>query len=344
MARRSGTTLIEVLVAIFVMGIGLIALLTLFPIGVLRFVQAIHDNKSAQSGANAHAISIAQNVRNDPLVVTVPSDPDSNGAPIPDVFKNPYPNKAGQPSGMLNADDYAESYAIFVDPVGYYSVPALTSAQDWVGGVPGMLRRRPVSFVANNLDIHKNFTLWDDISFDRSSTISAAPGSPQRVANAIFRDSRFSWGYLLRRPQTVDRSVVDCSVVVFDERPLSLSGTMTLAEYIYPKTYFDTTRNAITIDYTNSVPPPIRPGNWILDATVIAQTVTTATQHAYYYRVVAVNDISTTMVQYEVQNPLRGFNNLPAGYPTDATYGYQGTAIIIDGVAEVFEKGPTRAP
>ena len=174
---------------------------------------------------------------------------------------------------------------------------------------------------------------------------------------AIFRDNRFSWGYLLRRPQTSDRSVVDCSIVVFDERPLSLSGTMSLSEYVYSQTsYFDLTRNSIIIDYSSptAVPPPIRPGNWILDASIANQTfngTTYGTQHAYFYRVVAVTDLSPTLVQYEVQNPLRGFNNwpvAPVAYPvggaTTFGTGYQGTAIVIDGVAEVFEKGAGRTP
>ena len=57
MTRRSGVTLVEVLVAIFIMGIGLLALLTLFPIGMLRMAQAIRDDRSSQSANNAHELS-----------------------------------------------------------------------------------------------------------------------------------------------------------------------------------------------------------------------------------------------------------------------------------------------
>ena len=49
MKRRTGTTLIEVVVAIFIMGIGLLALLTLFPIGILTMAQAIQDERTAQA-------------------------------------------------------------------------------------------------------------------------------------------------------------------------------------------------------------------------------------------------------------------------------------------------------
>jgi len=68
MTGRSGTTLIEVLVAIFVMGIGLIALLVLFPLGALRMAQAIQDEYCARAAANADAVATLQRIRTDPLV------------------------------------------------------------------------------------------------------------------------------------------------------------------------------------------------------------------------------------------------------------------------------------
>lgn len=55
----TGTTLLEVLAAIFVMGIGLLALLTLFPLGALEMAQAINDDRTAAIAANARAFSDA---------------------------------------------------------------------------------------------------------------------------------------------------------------------------------------------------------------------------------------------------------------------------------------------
>jgi hypothetical protein len=59
MTRRSGITLIEVLVAIFVMGIGCIALLVLFPLGALTMAQGIRDDRSAQATVQASAFADA---------------------------------------------------------------------------------------------------------------------------------------------------------------------------------------------------------------------------------------------------------------------------------------------
>lgn len=55
--RRSGVTLTEVLIAIFVMGIGLMAILSLFPLGASQMAQAIKDQRAAEAAANASALA-----------------------------------------------------------------------------------------------------------------------------------------------------------------------------------------------------------------------------------------------------------------------------------------------
>lgn len=51
--QRPGVTLTEVLVALFVMAIGMIALLTLFPLGMMQINQAIKDERTTQAANNA---------------------------------------------------------------------------------------------------------------------------------------------------------------------------------------------------------------------------------------------------------------------------------------------------
>src|SRR6516225_10384823 len=54
--RRRGVTLTEVLVAIFVCGLGLMALMTLFPLGAMNMAQAIKDDRCGHAAANATAV------------------------------------------------------------------------------------------------------------------------------------------------------------------------------------------------------------------------------------------------------------------------------------------------
>ena len=53
------TTLIEVLVAIFVSGVGLLALLTLFPLGALELARAVQDERTAAIAEDARELSDA---------------------------------------------------------------------------------------------------------------------------------------------------------------------------------------------------------------------------------------------------------------------------------------------
>jgi hypothetical protein len=53
MTRRPGLSLVEVLVALFIMGLGTIAILTLFPLGALQMGQALKDDRTAQAAGQA---------------------------------------------------------------------------------------------------------------------------------------------------------------------------------------------------------------------------------------------------------------------------------------------------
>lgn len=86
---RPGVTLLEVLVAIFVVAIGLLALLTLFPLGALRMGQALKDDRTTQAALNADSILrtqwrglVVQPLRDDTL--TDPAVRDTLGRTHPD--------------------------------------------------------------------------------------------------------------------------------------------------------------------------------------------------------------------------------------------------------------------
>lgn len=51
--KRRGTSLMEVLIAIFVLALGLVSLLTLFPIGFVQMAKAVQDERAAQLAGNA---------------------------------------------------------------------------------------------------------------------------------------------------------------------------------------------------------------------------------------------------------------------------------------------------
>src|SRR5205809_6653780 len=82
--RRPAVTLVETLVAIFVMGLGMLALLVLFPFGALTMAQAIKDDRTAHAAGNAKATLAAWNIPKDPQVAPNFVNP-GGGLPRPGI-------------------------------------------------------------------------------------------------------------------------------------------------------------------------------------------------------------------------------------------------------------------
>jgi hypothetical protein len=313
MIHRSGATLVEVLVAIFIMAIGLMTLLTLFPLGALSMAQAIRDDRSAQAAANAAAIAEARNVRNDLLVY--------NTLDLPD--RTQYPDLSLTPDGP--------SYPVYIDPFGMQVDTTRRLGRS--APSPGITREN-VSFVGSNYrQLFRWFSLQDDITFGKSDTGGGLPAS-----TTVERAGRYSWAYMVKRPRYSDRSVVDLSVVVFEGR----TSVLPLADqqYVYSPVKFDETSNFVSFNY-GANKPPIRKGTWILDATVVKPRSGNPSllpdPHGYFYRVVGVTEAGTDMTLELQTNPrVSTFN---AQYP-----GGWGVLVFMENAVEVFEKGPGWRP
>lgn len=339
--RRSAATLLEVLVAIFIMGIGLIALLVLFPLGALTMAQAIQRDRAAHAAISASAIANVKDVRRD-LLVYNPT--------YFDLFRNP--NRPAVPAlnlpaepavpfaGLLDADLERKSYPLLIDPVGYRTAAGLP-AQYSVGGLssptgPLMLRRTNASFINGDTDVYRWFTVQDDIIFDKAGNAQVTGAGP-----LIERDVRYSIAYLLQRPRTANPSVVDCSVIIYDSRPLGLSGNLDLAEFPYDsgptttKLNFNPSTNVVTVNYAlmGVGAPPLRAGDWILDVSIVSDD-----RHAYFYRVAGITDTGASM-EIEVQQSLRGFPATGFSGPSIAYPNDRARLLFLEGVAEVFERG-----
>lgn len=312
--NRNGATLVEVLVAIFCMGIGLLALLTLFPIGILTMEQAILDERTTNAAQNAQAIAVVHNFRGDPYVT--PLFDNSGLGVLP-------------PNTLKNAPADAASYAVYIDPVGYRAYTG--NFQSWVGGQVGGIRRATVSMINPNPPdgmeqqrILRWFYLFDDILFNKD-------GLPDvDVDTGRFnRGDNFSWAYLLRRPMNGHGSVVDMNIVVYNKRPLILTSNFQAREEDYPAVY-DTNDNSVTIQYdpTVDLEPSVRVGNWVLDSSPVGAGDIPG--HAKFYRVVSINQTAQYAYRLELEQPLQDF---PAFAQTP------GRLVLLDGVAAVFDNG-----
>jgi hypothetical protein len=336
MIRRFGTTLIEVLVAIFVTAIGLLGLLALFPLGAVNMAQAIKDSRCAQASATAFALFEGMeypvlapegqkrivNIRNDPLVVGDPGD----------VFVDADSNRP-------RADPDGPSYPVYVDPLGFASNS--TPSNKYVGYGASGIPRRTMSFVKNLSTAIQWFSLLDDINFLKDGPYTGLACPPRELAPStpgvglIQREGRYSWAYLLRRPRSSDKSVVDVTVVVYNGRPTILGQ----GENVYGPVTFDPNSNLVRVYFVaGQEKPAVRPGGWILDATLVKGAFIAVSRasnqapdpHGFFYRVVNVTD-GTDLGRPYVGLELQTKPKIGTSF---------GVLVVLDGVAEVFEKGP----
>jgi hypothetical protein len=311
MNRRPAATLLEVLVSIFLMGIGLLAILSLFPLGAIRMAQAIQDDRAGNLGMTGLAVAQAFNLRNDPEVTAAFATPGGTLLPV-------HPDRPG--------------YPVYLDPIGMQTY--LPPASSWVGGTPPgptnllAIARRGAGLVRtggtlDNTKIVRWFTLTDDLRYGVDGTPALLPGT-----TTLEREGALSYALMFRQPKSSVPNVIEVSVVVYSRRPLTTAPAG--LEYPYPAT-FNPSANLVTLNSTGLTKPPVRAGSWILDATyktTPANNPTNGWAHAYFYRVVSVNEVSPDQFEMEVATPLRRWN---------ATG--NGTVIVMDNVVEVIERG-----
>ncbi len=342
--RRPGITLMEVLAAIFITGIGLLSLLTLFPLGALSMWRAIDDDRTALAGDNGRAIANAVTYVDPNGVVRVGlrSDRFVQAAMLQGNWTN-----AASPDGP--------GYLVLVDPIGSVAYTGQGNWPNWVGGgsptsaipsnvqriVPEWLKSDPTDYTTNQA-ILRWCTVQDDIGFysdGPNQGLAASPPllvQPGRQAGSVQRNLRYSYAWLCRMPRAGAPNVVDVSTLVFSGgRSLDLVGFGN-EEGVYSAFFNTPGANQITINLSaGQNNPDLRPGNWILDASMAPAGGPPTQLAGYFYRIVNVsNDPVSGQMTLEVQTPLRG----PWGTSTNPVSG-TGTLIVFDNLLEVFEDG-----
>jgi prepilin-type N-terminal cleavage/methylation domain-containing protein len=315
LAKRPGVTLLEVLIAIFIMSIGMLALLTLFPVGALEMARALRSNRSAGAAVLAESFAMSQDIRHDPAVVN-----NLGGVYDPagwtDAFTNPF-------GTALPTATSGPSYGVYVDPYNYI----LDVGVETIGACPtagatftGLRRRsvsmnntwgRPATSTLVGWECDRWCSLLDDIYFQKDGT----PGTPP--AN-VQRGGHYTWAFLLRRPNAYSDALVEMSIVVYRDRNTNdkVSGETT-----YPVTAGTAGTNAVTIDWSaTGVAPNVRVGRWILDVT---PNSTNGAIPGYFYRVVNYADLGGQKTLLELETNLK--SNVQA-------------AVVMEDVEDVYEK------
>lgn len=322
--QRRGVTLVEVLTAIFIMAIGLMALLTLFPLGALTMRQAIQDDRAGTVARNA------ENLFRGYWIYAVNQRPNGKISPDSNLMAAMLNPGGGLPS---RAGVAGPSYPVYVDGFGVlqYGNGATVGWRDWLASsttvdgtaVSTLPRRTPLHAIANwpptlqGALVINFFSSPDDTTFGEN-------GLP---SGATERQRRYSWAYLVRQPDTRRPEDVDLTVVVYANRPVGINEDLVpQGEAAYRATFNPGEMVATLVWNTGGEAPALRPGRWILDATM------SPTPQGHFYRVVSISDPvdsgGTTSVTLELETPVK-----------PGAAGANSTAVVLENVIEVFEVG-----
>ncbi|MGL6097935.1 MAG: type IV pilus modification PilV family protein [Fimbriiglobus sp.] len=311
--RRPGLGLTEVLVALFVMALGLIGLLTLFPIGAMSIAHGLKDDRCTETALQADGFLRAYWKAN--VVGASPTSTTGDYA-SPDGFVQAFTNSPPATTGPSNP--------ILIDPVGWVSASPSTVAV----ATGGSLARRNLSSVTNDSNPTKaafrTCGLLDDRTFEPNGD----------AADPLTRLGRYTWAALVQLPDAAvpaGRQPVTFKVLVFENRALGFfpAGSEVKASgTVWPTTATAGTARQIEVSKADVIPadptalPLVRKGGWL------AHVDTSANRRVDYYRITGITDGVAGKLILDVD---RSFAD--AG-------GVSISIVLIAGLAEVFHRPP----
>ena len=341
MTRRPGLSLTEVLVALFIMALGTISILTMFPLGALQMGQALKDDRTSQAAAAADAYMrwywkervVEGGGSGEPFVTTMFTPP--NGMNMPPATGD------------------APSYPVLIDPMGSYARGAPNPSWVGDGGFGNVaassqtgLARASLLLIGSPPHALRTCSLLDGFTYDPNSGLPAASGGA-----GIDREMRYNWLWVVQCPKASDPRTANMSVVVFDKRAHMYAPTG--SETVFTPNYAVGNANDTRVSFPANAYPKVQKGGWLLDATVTTLDSTRNTvfvppdgaagslggiRNAHFYRVVSVTENPVTVsVDIELQKPLTDSGDPGNNVPLSPMYR---RFVVMPGLAEVFERPP----
>jgi len=272
--KRAGLSLTEALVALFIMAIGMISLLTLFPLGAIQMGRALRDDRCAQCAWQADGVVRTW------WQVEVVDKPGTETGPYFASLDGGVAQTATTP-GMVVA----------IDPIGIWSGRTNKLAGSGID-------RKSSSLITSLKDSIRLCSLTDDVFFNEQ-------GAPDTVsvAGRVVRQGRYNWMAMVQRPVNANRHVAALKVLVFDGRaPGSVTGN---GEQLVNVTGAANGQTSLSIapqglfaaNGMTDTNFTLGKGGWLLDAT--------GGNRMDFYRVQSITQNGTTAV-IELDTPIKG--------------------------------------
>ena len=195
--RRSGLTLLEVLITIFVMAIGLLSVLTLFPLAAKKIMRSIDCDRATLMAANGANASWLLNMR--------------TKGQLPNLFNTMIATRTA-----AGTDSSLPSDVIHYDPVGANG--GANSGNRTPGNMHVAGSEIPL-FGAGSGQNRNLLISMDEIQFEPDGS----------VASFFRRGERYSCSYLFRRTKLNDPDSLETLIIVYVGRPLDFGNQVEFA-------------------------------------------------------------------------------------------------------------------
>lgn len=259
---RAGITLTEILISIMIMGIGLLSLATLFPLGLLRIREANRASRSGRLIESAMSDMQARNLLNKQFF-------SSSWYGLYDPFTfdpvnplNPNPNPLAD-GGAYHP--FGKGLTVAYDPLWWYEAylrnnsgaandptltpldprPEIQRAARFASGIgfvrddpnPGQGSSLPSAHGLQRLtnwfmlpEVEKIFASNDDLVYQSEGTASPPDGTgsplvPDLSAGTLLADLSYTWIFTGRQNDVTNHTVFEGDIVVFHNRPFNVEPT-----------------------------------------------------------------------------------------------------------------------
>lgn len=299
---RQGLTLLEVLITIFVMAIGFLSVLTLFPLAARKIIRSIDsDRASLLSGNSGLALNIlgfkrdAQNIFDSDLTVAN-SDP------------------------ALARLKFERSRYVHIDPVAI-NASYLPITYPQVFNTPGT---NVSTFISRT-----PFDRYRDLLISQDEIQFTSDGKPE---SGFRRGQRYSTSFLFSRGQLNDPNSINCLTLVYVGRPVESGVDNQILLNIESGSGRDTSLEFIVNGPlpTNGPDREFGRNSWIMDMTpTFSLRGYQIPQFKKFYQVQSVEPISATQFKVVLDRPISCENGASE----------LSQAIWFDYLFDVFDRG-----
>lgn len=307
--RRTGTSLMEVLVGFGILGIGVASVISLYPFAALAAGNALIKDRTTTSALIADGQLREIHKR---FVVEV-----GERSKESEQYCLALDSGAGGAQGVP-ADSSEPSYPVFIDPIGLANnlLPASVGTAKPATNIP----RVNLSLIQNSSGTtaeRTNLALrycsqMDGLGYNEDGAVVVGPE---------MRELRYNWLWVVQRPVNRDRYNLRMQVVVFNQRIHQYRPSMTERSTTTTLTVGQT---SVPLASTDPLLTDVRKGTWLMDA----GNTTNPLRHAEFYRVVSVADSGALELHRPVQSP----------HGLDPGTRYSATLVLIPGIADVYER------